>query len=192
MKFIFLILFCALMVTCSNPPAATVIKTDPVDTMNQVFFPVTSFIGGQLFEFKQRGMSPLKYIRAGGHNDSLFLKPEEIEKEAKPFLTPLIDTTNLSGLFTESKFFDQTLNLITYSYSPKKALPDSMELSRWDVYVDPEISRVKRIYMEKLLPDHTRQLLTWVSGKWFSIVRVETGKDGQTSITREEKITWEY
>ena len=44
---------------------------------------------------------------------------EEIDltpKEFELFLFPVIDSTNLNNLFTESKFLDQTINAFTFTY----------------------------------------------------------------------------
>lgn len=156
------------------------------------FFPVTSFIRGQLFEISNKGINPLKYTTRNGHTDSVWLKLEEVESAVHEFLEPTIDSTNLISLFTEKKFLDQTLDAFTFSYDPAGALPDTMHLSRWDVYVDPKSGNVKRVYMVKNTTDNKTLQLTWLSGHWCKITTIGNKPDGSSEVEKEEKITWDF
>ena len=172
-------------------------KSEPVQqpaieqVEKQSFFPVTSYLKGQLFDFKQNGISPLKYTTIKEHTDSVWLKIPEIDKAVKEFMDPVIDSINLVSLFVEKKFMDQTLNAITFSYDPVGQLPDSMKLDRWDVYVDPPSGKVKRIYMVKNIGDKTLQL-TWQSNKWCKINTIINKPDGTSELEKEEKIVWTF
>jgi len=110
------------------------------------FFPVTSYIKGQLYEIKEKAVNPLKYTIVKEHTDSVWLKAEDIEEAVKEFLHPEIDSANMVSLFTEKKFLDQSVDAYTFTYDPSAILPDSMLLSRWDVYVDRVTGNVRTGY----------------------------------------------
>ena len=162
-------------------------KPEPVS-----FFPVTDYIKGQLFEIRNGGVNPMKFVTINKHTDSAWLKMEDLKNEATAFLSPEIDSTNLTDLFVEKKFMDQTLNAITFTYDPIKPLPDSFLLQHWDVYVDPDKNNVREVYLVKLLPGKKNQLLTWESGKSFNIKNVVTDKAGKVIIEKEITIKWHF
>jgi hypothetical protein len=155
------------------------------------FFPVTDYLKGQLFEIRQRQLNPKRYITIKGHTDSAWLKIEDIPTAMREFLTPVIDSMNLVSLFTEKKFLDQTLEAFTFTYDPVDILPDSMKLVHWDVYVNQETGKVKRIYMVKHIDDTKIMQLTWVTDKWFKITTLLDRPDGSSVVVKEEKVSWE-
>lgn len=174
----------------STNPTNTV--QDSVAPEKQSFFPVTDFIKGQLQEIKKDGINPLKFTTVNGKTDSAWLKIEEFEKEIQPFLSPVIDSTNLTSLFTEKRFLDQTINAFTFTYDPVKPLPDSCAFQRWDVYVDPQKNTVNRIFLVKKLPGNKKQLLTWVPGENCKMVTIsEDGKD-KPGIEKDVTIKWDF
>lgn len=156
------------------------------------FFPVTSFIKGQILDIRSNAANPLKIITMRYHRDSSWLKMEDLQTELAPFLQPLIDTGNLTGMFLEKKFLDQTLDAYTFTYDPIKILPDSMHLLHWDVYVKPADGRVTRIYMLKKIDSVTQQQLTWETGKWSKIVTLKNTLAGNTEIEKEQMIIWNF
>lgn len=158
----------------------------------QKFFPVTSFLKGEIFNLKKNGINPLKYTTVNDRTDSAWLKIEEIDDAVKEFLQPEIDTANLTAFFSEKSFFDQTINAVTFTYEAAGVLPDSIKLVNWDVYVDPDANRVKRIYMVKQQDKDTQLQLTWVSGKWCKITTIVTDEKGVSTVKKEEKITWDF
>jgi hypothetical protein len=157
----------------------------------QRFFPVTVYLKGQLFDYRRDGIIPLKYTTIKGHTDSAWIKMEDVDNAIKEFMEPEIDSTNLITLFTEKKFLDQTLNAYTFTYEPTGQLPDSMKLNHWDVYIDPETNKVKRIYIVKTSPGKTLQL-TWLSNKWCKINTILTKPDGTSELEKEEKLVWAF
>jgi hypothetical protein len=158
----------------------------------QSFFPVTSFLKGELYEIKNKGINPLKYTTVNNHTDSVWLKLEDLDGAVKEFLHPEIDSANLVSLFTEKSFFDQSINAVTFTYEPSGLLPDSMKLNHWDVYIEPESGKVKRVYIVKEI-DKTRILqLTWQSREWCKITTIVTDKNGVSAVEKEEKITWDF
>lgn len=179
--------------SCSNSDAPAV-KPVQKDTTaeKQKFFPVTSYLKGEIFNIKQSGINPLKYTIINDHTDSVWLKVEALDTAFSEFLRPVIDSTNLITLFTEKSFMDQSIDAITLTYEPSAELPDSMHLKRWDIYIDPKTSNVKRIYMVKEI-DQTKTLqLTWVSRQWCKIVSILTDKNGFSKIEKEEKFILDF
>ncbi|MEO6539426.1 MAG: hypothetical protein ABIN74_00490, partial [Ferruginibacter sp.] len=106
---------------------------------------------------------------------------------------PVIDTANLITLFTEKGFLDQSINAFTFTYDPTMPpLPDSMQLQRWDVYINPDENRVKRIYMVKQISNNKTLQLTWVSNHWCKLTSIITDAAGVSKIEKEEKIVWDF
>ena len=157
---------------------------------NTSILPVTEFLKGQLREIDSLPITPLKAVIIQGKTDSAWLKREDIRVFAAPFLTPVIDSISMSPYFSGKSFLDQTINAFTFSFDPKVKLPDSINLSHWDVYVDPQDGTIKRIYMVKDSANTTTQF-TWQTGKWCSI-RTITQTEGKEPHVREEKLIWDF
>ncbi|HMI78639.1 MAG TPA: hypothetical protein VK484_07585, partial [Ferruginibacter sp.] len=176
---------------CDSPEkTANEQKETPVEKPS--FFPVTAYIKGQLYEIKNKGANPLKYTIINNHTDSVWIKVQDIEDAVKEFLHPEIDSVNLVSLFTEKKFLDQSIDAYTFTYEPTAQLPDSMVLKRWDVHIDPATGKVRRIYMVKNISDTKMLQLTWQSNKWCKISTIITDQKGESTIEKEEKITWDF
>ncbi len=180
--------FFILLTSCSGKKNNTVSPNNSTQIEN--IFPVTSFLKGQLRIIDSMGVTPLKIISINGKSDSVWLKREDIRKEAIPFLTPVIDSSNMYSLFSEKSFVDKTINAFTFSYDPKKKLPDSINLTHWDVYMNPQTNSIQRIYLVKENADSTIQL-TWVVSKWYSIRTIVQIPNQQPQI-KEEKMIWDF
>ena len=180
-----------LLSACNN---STTQSVSPQTTTEEKpsFFPVTAYIKGQILEMREKGQTPIKYTSINEKTDSVMVKFEELNALCKEFLEPQIDSANLVDLFTESKFFDQTINAFTFTYEPKTQLADSLTLKRWDVYVDPETGKVKRVYIIKSAGQNKTLQLTWQSNEWFKTTTITTNADGTSAIEKEEKISWDY
>lgn len=167
-------------------------KKDSIET--STFFPVTEYIRGQLREIDSLPVTPLKIITYNGKQDSMWMKKKDIRLFAEPFLHPEIDTTNFKKLFIERSFLDQTINAFTFSYDPIEILPDTLQLRRWDVYIDPTKNTIKRIYMVKEVNDNgmlqTLQL-TWKSNQWCKITTIKEPQGKHPDI-KEELMKWDF
>lgn len=193
MKIVIYLLACSFLIhSCndSGKPTKNPFGTDTLGKQN--FFPLTDFIKGEIFNIKELGINPLKYTIVNGHTDSVWIKIEELDAALQEFLQPKIDSTNLITLFTEKSFLDQSINAITLTYEPIDILPDTMQLKRWDIYIDPKSNKVKRIFIVKE-PDssHTKQL-TWVINQWCKIVSIVTDEKGVSKIEKEEKFILDF
>jgi hypothetical protein len=193
-----LILFVSLITviacSCSEQETAAPQKKEKDSTQNQTFFPVTEFIRGQLREIDSLPVTPVKIITYNGKQDSIWMKKEDIRPFAEPFLHPEIDTANLKHLFTEKSFLDQTIDAFTFSYDPIDKLPDTLQLKRWDVYIDPKREEVKRIYIVKQIHtngDVQTQQLTWKTNQWCKISTI-TERPGKQTEIKEELMKWDF
>jgi hypothetical protein len=193
MKIIVYILACSLFIySCTDSGKSAEQPPRKDTTEKQKFFPVTAYLKGEIFNIKKNDINPLKYTTVNEHTDSVWLKVEALDTALQQFLQPEIDSANLINLFTEKSFMDQSIDAITLTYEPSGILPDSMQLKRWDVYIDPKSNQVKRIYMVKE-PDKTRTLqLTWVSNQWCKIVSILTDEKGVSKIEKEEKFILDF
>lgn len=179
-----------LLFSCNDDPKAT--TATPGQEEAPDFFPVTSYIKGQIAEIKSASINPLKIVTANNKIDSTWLKVETMDSAFAEFLSPEIDSTNMSQWFKESKFLDRTLNTYTFTYEPAKELPATISLIRWDVYVNPETGRVARIYIEKSGNNKQDIQLSWQSNGSSKIVYISTDASGKPAIEKEELIKWNF
>jgi hypothetical protein len=165
--------------------------TIDISARKEPFFPVTSYLKGQIAEIRNEGVNPLVFVTTNNTTDSFWVRIESLDSVFAPFMKPEIDSTNLLTLFSESKFLDQTINAYTFSYDPVAVLPDGFDLQRWDVYVDPISGHVTRIYMLKRAGNNMLQL-TWLSDKWSKIVVISTDENGRSGVEKETLIKWDF
>ena len=171
-----------------------ILPQQQISQPNNSFFPVTQYILGQLNELDSLPVTPLKITSINGKVDSVWMKREDIRSFAQQFLTPIIDSITWHKYFSEKSFLDQTINAFTFSYDPINNLPDSIELKRWDVYVDPDNNKVKRIFIVKQLNNtkisQTIQL-TWKSGYYCKITTISEKPSMQPKI-KVEQLIWNF
>lgn len=194
MRLLIIALLLITMHSCNdNAPAVSVspAKKDSA-TEKVLFFPVTAYLKGQIADIIKNKKPLKKYTISGEHADSVKASAADFKILANEFLHPEIDSANLLSLYSEAKFLDQTINAITFTYDAKKPLPDSVTLQHWDVYIEPEIGSVKRIYMVKKITAEKQLQLTWQSNLWCKITTILTGPGGTSTVEKEEKISWEY
>jgi hypothetical protein len=188
---IFLSLACTLFAcNSSNHEQENKPEVAVVDSVGN-FFPVTTYLKGELYEIKNGGVTPVQKITINKKTDSAWLKMEALDTLLTDFLSPTIDTANLKTSFVEKKFLDETLNAYTFTYDPKNVAENTFAFTHWDVYVDPETQKVRRIYLLKKIDANTTQQLTWQSGKWCKIVTIKNN-EGKSTIAKEENITWSF
>ena len=193
MKIIILVLVCSLFLySCSDNQKSAGQLSSKDTAQNQQFFPVTDYLKGEIYNIKKSGVNPLKYTTINGHTDSVWLKIEALDSAMAEFLQPEIESANLTALFSEKSFVDRSLDAVTFTYDASAALPDTMKLKHWDVYIDPKSNKVKRIYMVKQV-DKTKTLqLTWVNGQWCKTTTISTDANDVMRVEKEEKIVWDF
>lgn len=194
MKTLFIVplLFSLLIISCrsKNEPSGPTEKQS-IDS----FFPVTSFIKGQIRLLDSLPVTPLHIRTIHGKSDTAWLTWEKLKPLLQPFLEPVISETNLSRHFKETTFHDQTLNAITFTYDPIQKLPQSISLRHWDIYIDPEKSNVTKVYIVKQESDNDRVLthqLTWQANSSAKIVTLLNKPGGEMELLKEEFYTWDF
>ena len=198
LKYVHISIFVLLIISCKTKTvedSEAVVTTQGAtsdSSMSDAFFPVTSYIRGQINDIRLKGVNPMMYTIVKGRTDSSWLKAENLEMAMAPFLASIIDTSNLQNLFSEKEFLDQTLNAYTFTYDPKTVLPDSLALQHWDVYVDPGTNKVTRIYLIRKNKDNTQQQLTWQSDKWCKIVTIAGDEKENSVVAKEVFIKWDF
>lgn len=189
-----LIVFSFFLNSC-NSNNNTVEHSDNDSAKIASIFPVTEFLKGQLKMIDSMQITPLKLLISNGKTDSIWLKREDIRAGATPFLRPEIDSITMSPLFSEKSFLDQTLNAFTFSYDPKVRIPDSLQLTHWDVYINPQSHQVQRIYLVKENNESNHHIitqLTWVTDGWYSIRTITQSPGKNEPDVKEEKMIWSF
>jgi hypothetical protein len=190
--FYFLVLI--IFTGCSNGNKEQSINTE-TDSTQVLFFPVTSFLKGQMLQFDSLQLTPLQIVTQQKKVDSIWVKKENIQVLLKDFISVEINSSNLLPYFTASKFNDQSTDAITFTYTPKKALPDSISLRHWDVYITPQTGQVRKVYMVKQFlkndSSYTEQL-TWETDKSARITTILNLPGGVSNIVKDEKLIWKF
>jgi hypothetical protein len=166
-----------------NPPAAIEERLS--------FFPVTSYIKGQIREITTYGLAPLQYDLRSSKKDSIWLNAAALDTVFKEFLEPLIDSTNLIETYEESKFADQTIDAFTFTYTPKNETDTTLVIKRWDVYISTKTNKVQRIFIVKRAGKKELQL-TWQNDEWCTIRTIGEDTNGELVVEKEVLIKWKY
>lgn len=175
---------------CKSRQAAPV--SGNVENPQENFFPLSSYMLGQVNEVMQLSLNPM-LLNDAVHPDTVFLKREDLPSALRLFTDFNIDTTNMKPFFRESKFLDETLHAYTFLYEPKEKLPDSFKVQQWAVYVNPESGLVSRVNMihKASTPDSTFQL-TWDAAKGQCIINTYLRQGDSAALNRSDLIKWKY
>ncbi len=180
---------------CTNPSNKKITPNQSIvnESKKDSFFPVTSFLKGQMIVLDSLSITPLHTITINNKTDSIWLKKGKLNFLLVDFLSPEIMQNNLTDYFKETSFNDLTLNTITYTYDPIKILPDSISLRHWDIYIDPETGKILKVYIVKQLKEaHITQQLTWKTNNWASITTLINTSNGNAQLQKEEKFIWNF
>jgi hypothetical protein len=176
---------------CSSP--TNVNSTNTVVDSSQLFFPVTSFIKGQLKMLDSIPVNLMYVAEKGTQADTSWLNKQQLREKLAPFTQNNIDLNNLTPFFAESKFKDQTITSITFTYQPKQKLPDSIKLQNWDVYVNSETGKIKKIFIVQKDPSGTLlQQLTWQIDQYAIITTLKENEKGEFDRILNEKFVWKF
>jgi len=182
----------SLLFSCQNKDNQ---QTKTVETTkdSSLFFPVSSYLKGQMHELDSLPITPLYISTIKNKIDSVWLKKDSLKLLLAPFFADEINDTNLKNYFTETKFKDLSINKITFTYTASQKLPDSIQIRHWDVYVNPETGTVSKIYIVRIFTKNNRKILqqlTWNSNKSAKIVSISNDADNQ--ILSEESFIWNF
>jgi hypothetical protein len=159
------------------------------------FFPVTSFLKGQMIVLDSLPVTPLHTITMNNKTDSVWIKKGVLSSSLSVFLTPEIKENNLTEYFRETSFNDQTLDAITFTYDPVKKLPDSISLRHWDIYIDPETGKILKVYIVKEFKEKEKtimQQLTWKTNSSAAINTLINTPGGKIQLQKAEKFIWNF
>jgi hypothetical protein len=195
-KWLPIIISVCILLSCTsgNKQAPAAKDAEAKDTAAVLFFPVTDFLKGQMAELDSLQLTPLLITTIRGKTDSTWLKKEAMRTLLEPFLLHEINAVNVVPLFKATKFNDQTLNAVTFTYDPIKALPDSIAIRHWDIYINPETGKVTKLYIVKKVKKNGIdfiQQLTWQTGKWSKIIIFQEKPGGNMEIVQEDKVIWD-
>lgn len=200
-KYIFYLILILTLTHCTskNKIVESQINTDTTTLENSQtikgFFPITSFLKGQLITIDSTPVTVMHTITINKKTDTSWLKKQEVRPLLQPFIADEITATNMAAFFTETKFKDETINAITYTYNPTITLPDSIALRHWDMYINPETGSIQKIYLVKEKIENNKPYtlqLTWQTNKWAKITTITNNKNGKNEVVKEEKITWSF
>lgn len=188
-RFVLLVAGLFFLASCHNKKAVVPESQDNADSTRQ-FIPVTALIYSELSEMDSLPITPLMITKIKGKTDSVWGKKKDLQEFAQQFLEPIIDSATLGRYFKETSFLDQSIPALTFSYGPKGALPDTLSLRRWDVYLDAQTQAFQRAYFEKLVNNNgnlEKILMTWKAKSFCSIVHIDMKTD---KVVKEEKMVW--
>lgn len=170
-------------------------NTDTASEKKDVsFIPVTSILQNQLAMLDSLPVTILQVKTINKKEDSTWLPAAQVKPLLSAFFSPAIDKKNMTALFKESRFDDQSTAAITFTYDPQTTLPDSLTLRHWDVYFDPEKNAIRRIYLLKTVKENNvpvTQQLTWQMDKWAKIVTIRNDANTASPMVTETKWVWD-
>lgn len=188
MKFCFAVLLTAILFSCNNnnEKVAPTSSNKIVEDTSANYFPVTNFLKGDVLEIKNHA-TPMRIIITNGKIDTTWVQADSMATAFQEFLEPRIDSANLKKYFREESFLDKTLGTFTFSYSHRANIAYDFPFINWDVMIDEESQKIKRIYLVKKIDATTTKQLTWQAEKWCKMVTISKNK-----VVKEEKIIWNF
>lgn len=163
------------------------------DETGKGFFPVLSYLQSQVKHVDTSLYSIMRIMIKGDTSDTIFIKRENFRALAKDFLdVPDLTEKKYTELYTETRFFDGSLNRIIITYSPKN---EDLEIRREEVQIIHDESgadRVKSIIIDKFVPGKDSSLqkrLLWDVDESFQVISI-LQKPNQPETTEIMKVIW--
>jgi len=157
------------------------------------FFPVISFLKSQVAHVDTSLYRMIRIDMIDSLEDTTYIKRDEFRNLAKDFLeTPDITDKSLKKKYTEGKTYDETMDRVILSYTPKE---ENMEVLREEVIISPntpEGNQVKSIIIEKVNDGKDSIILKrllWQVNRSFQVVTL-IQKPNQPEITRTFEVVW--
>jgi hypothetical protein len=185
--------FWVLAITCFACNNNSTESTVPAKTDSIQFFPVSSYVKSQFKSIDSAQVTPMLVTTVNGKTDSVWLKKEEVATHLAAFNELAIYTDNLTQLYKETRFKDESVNAITFTYSPLPILPDTARLRKWDVYINPENGEVKKIFVVQQLQQDGQALtrhLTWEANKLARVTTIASLAGGSSKVIKDVKLVW--
>jgi hypothetical protein len=175
MKFLAIAAFMTVLIcSCHEPDQqqATNENTTPKTDTTKAYIPVNDYLRGEMRTIDSLPVGILKRLTIGNKTDSGFIQPAEFRQLSAQFLTPELEKGKFEQTFTESSFFDQSTELLTFTYA---STDPASTVRRVDVLISPSLAldKVKSIYIEKAWKSNDTAInskLYWKSGTSFQVV----------------------
>lgn len=157
------------------------------------FFPVISFLKSQVAHVDTSLYRIIRIDKIDSLQDTTYIKRAEFRALSKDFLeTPDISDKSLKKKYTESKTYDESMNRVVLTYTPKD---NDMEVLREEVIISPNTSegdQVKSIIIERMTEGKDSSVLRrllWQVNKSFQVVKF-IQKPNEPEITRTLEVIW--
>lgn len=141
------------------------------------FFPVLSFIKSQVAHVDTSVYAIVQVTKKDSLYDTVYLKREDFKTAAADFLSlPDITSKKLKKQYEETKMFDDALQRVVISYTPKDK--EDVEIQRQEVIIKPgqqSDDEVQTIYIDRVQNngDSTVQKrMVWDVDKRFQIISI--------------------
>lgn len=192
MKFLIpgLALLSLFVISCGEPEQQPE-KKDEKDTA-KLFLPVTDYIRGEIKTIDSLPVGILKRVTAGNRADSAFIQQAEFRLLAAEFLPDELEKGKFEQSFTESSFFDQSTELLTFTY---EGTDPSVTVKRVDVLISPslQLDKIKSIYMEKAYKSGDTSIskkMFWKAGSSFQVA-TEKSLAQKPPTLEQVKVIWD-
>lgn len=187
MKKLVLIISSCYLISCNNDsPDKNVVGAHD-------FFPVNSFLEGQVHLVDSLGLPVLKVTKDSSKPDTSLLSFEEFKSLAREFMEPGINEPSFKKFYKETSFADQSMPSITFTYS---TLNKDLVVQRVDVIIAPDPvlnDKVQTVYMENITSSGDTSVVKkmyWRTNKNFQIVSSRQ-VPGQPAIFKQVKVIWD-
>lgn len=163
------------------------VTAEPVD-----FFPVTNYLLSQMSELSKSTSPITRKENRDSTMPAISLQRDtaSLHHTYAALLNPIIDSTRLGNSVTVVKFMDETLHAITLSYDLKNKITTYPDWNSWIVYINPETSEIKKIYLTKLIDASHRQQITWTPSEGCLMRTFETDSNGSLKLINETIDRW--
>lgn len=172
MKFLSIAALIAVLVCSCNGPEQKPGSQDntPKTDSPKTYIPVTDYIRSEINGVDSLPVGILKRLTIGNKTDSGFIKPAEFRQLAAQFISPELEKEKFEQSFTESSFYDESTELLTFTYQAT----GPTTVRRVDVLISPSLSldKIKSIYIEKAWKSGDTAInskLYWRAGSSFQV-----------------------
>jgi hypothetical protein len=183
----FAVLFCVLFITgCKG-------KEEKPSVPAEQFFPVPTYIRGELAKLEKSLASFYKIASVDGRSDTIPIPNTEVKNYAQEFANlPDISSSELKDDYQVTQAYDDMLGSYVFMFTTKKDHP----VRREDVMLDPELNAagtnaIQSIFVElwQNNGDTTvRKNMFWEAGKNFQITTIKEA--GGEQKTEKLQVVW--
>ncbi len=157
-------------------------------------FPVLPYILSQVKDVDTSLYSITKIVTLDSVSDTSFVAREDFRKQAQDFLDiPDISSEKYQDDYTESKFFDETLNRVVMTYTK---IPDAKHaVQKQEITISPNQftgDKIVSIYIDyatNTKDSAVQKRMLWMVDKSFQVTRM-VQKPGGIQTTTTTTVTW--